>query len=118
MIQAAFKDTMADIERQMEARVRGKDDEGFQRDEDRVTGNLVYAAFTHRVTRPVGGSLIRTTTFTPSSLTPRTMKSRRAGRQSRNIKRDAPFYEAAFNARLGKSLVSRRIRNPPDGSQL
>ena len=30
MIQAAFEETMADIERRMEARVRGKDEDGFQ----------------------------------------------------------------------------------------
>src|SRR5260370_9053356 len=107
MIQAAFKETMADIERRMEARVRGKDDEGFLRDEDRVTGNLVYAAFTHRVTRPVDGvpdphyhihAFVFNATFDE-------LEARWKAGQFGNIKRDAPFYEAAFNARLAKSLV-------------
>ena len=107
MIQAAFKETMADIERRMEARVRGKDDDGFQRDEDRVTGNLLYAAFTHRVTRPVDGvpdphyhihAFVFNATYDE-------LEARWKAGQFGNIKRDAPFYEAAFNARLAKELV-------------
>src|SRR5215472_751423 len=53
MIQSAFKETMEDVERRMEGRVRGKDEDGFLRDDDRITGILVYSAFTHTVTRPV-----------------------------------------------------------------
>ena len=107
MIQTAFKETMGDIERRMEARVRGKDEEGLARDEDRVTGNLVYAAFTHRVTRPVDGvpdphyhihAFVFNATY--DEFEPRW----KAG-QFGNVKRDAPFYEAAFNARLAKSLA-------------
>jgi hypothetical protein len=41
------------VEARMETRVRGKRAEG--RDHDRITGNLVYAAFTHTVTRPIDG---------------------------------------------------------------
>ncbi|MFY9984531.1 MAG: MobF family relaxase [Chthoniobacterales bacterium] len=107
MIQASFKETMTDIERRMEARVRGKDDEGFLGDEDRVTGNLLYAAFTHRVTRPVDGvpdphyhihAFVFNATYDE-------VEARWKAGQFGNIKRDAPFYEAAFNARLAKSLV-------------
>src|SRR6202007_429816 len=107
MIQSAFKETMADIERRMEGRVRGKDEEGFLRDEDRVTGNLIYTAFTHTVTRPVGGvpdphyhihAFVFNATYDE-------VEARWKAGQFGNIKRDAPFYEAAFNARLGKSLL-------------
>jgi conjugative relaxase-like TrwC/TraI family protein len=107
MIQSAFKGTMADIERRMEGRVRGKDEEGFLRDEDRVTGNLIYTAFTHTVTRPVGGvpdphyhihAFVFNATYDE-------IEARWKAGQFGNIKRDAPFYEAAFNARLGKALV-------------
>jgi conjugative relaxase-like TrwC/TraI family protein len=106
MIHAAFKETMADIERRMEARVRGKDDDGLARDEDRVTGNLVYGAFTHRVTRPVDGvpdphyhihAFVFNATYDE-------IEARWKAGQFGNIKRDAPFYEAAFNARLAKEL--------------
>jgi conjugative relaxase-like TrwC/TraI family protein len=107
MIQSAFKETMADIERRMEGRLRGKDEEGFLRDEDRVTGNLIYTAFTHTVTRPVGGipdphyhihAFVFNATYDE-------VEARWKAGQFGNIKRDAPFYEAAFNARLGKSLL-------------
>jgi conjugative relaxase-like TrwC/TraI family protein len=107
MIQSAFKETMADIERRMEGRVRGKDEDGLLRDEDRVTGNLIYTAFTHTVTRPVGGvpdphyhihAFVFNATYDE-------IEARWKAGQFGNIKRDAPFYEAAFNARLGKSLV-------------
>ena len=91
----------------MEGRVRGKDEAGLLRDEDRVTGNLIYTAFTHTVTRPVGGipdphyhihAFVFNATYDE-------VEARWKAGQFGNIKRDAPFYEAAFNARLGKSLV-------------
>ena len=91
----------------MEGRVRGKDEDGLLRDEDRVTGNLIYTAFTHTVTRPVGGipdphyhihAFVFNATYDE-------VEARWKAGQFGNIKRDAPFYEAAFNARLGKSLV-------------
>jgi conjugative relaxase-like TrwC/TraI family protein len=107
MIQSAFKETMEDIERRMEGRVRGKDEDGLLRDEDRVTGNLVYSAFTHTVSRPVGGipdphyhihAFVFNATYDE-------IEQRWKAGQFGNIKRDAPFYEAAFNARLAKALV-------------
>jgi conjugative relaxase-like TrwC/TraI family protein len=107
MIQIAFRETMRDIERRMEGRVRGKDEDGFLKDDDRVTGNLIYAAFTHTVTRPVGGipdphyhihAFVFNATYDE-------VEARWKAGQLGNIKRDAPFYEAAFNARLAKSLV-------------
>ena len=50
MIQDAFRETMSDVEARIECRVRKN---GAQ--EDRVTGNLVYASFVHRETRPIDG---------------------------------------------------------------
>ena len=107
MIQEAFKGTMTDIERRMEGRVRGKGEDGLERDGDRLTGNLIYSAFTHTVTRPVGGipdphyhihAFVFNATYDE-------VEGRWKAGQFGNIKRDAPFYEAAFNARLAKSLV-------------
>ena len=54
MIQEAFKETMADAENRMEARVRVGD-----QDDNRTVANMVYAAFVHRETRPIGGYQIR-----------------------------------------------------------
>ena len=41
---------MADAENRMEARVRMGD-----QDDNRTVANMVYAAFVHRETRPIGG---------------------------------------------------------------
>jgi hypothetical protein len=46
---------MADIESRMETRVRGKGENGEERDYNRTTRNLVYASFVHTVTRPIDG---------------------------------------------------------------
>lgn len=55
LIHEAFKETMSDLEASMETRVRGKDENGLQRYENRTTGNMVYASFVHKETRPVKG---------------------------------------------------------------
>jgi conjugative relaxase-like TrwC/TraI family protein len=102
MVQESFKETMADVEGRMETRVRV----GGQ-DADRVTGNLVYAWFVHRETRPIDGmpdphfhihAYVFNATFDAEE------KRWKAG-QFMNIKGDAPFYEAAFNARLASKLL-------------
>jgi len=51
MINEAFRETLVDVEARMETRVRDPDGEGNQRHENRTTGNMVYAAFVHTVTR-------------------------------------------------------------------
>src|ERR1700756_1530706 len=107
MIQEAFKETMADIERRMEGRLRGKDEEGLDRDGDRVTGNLIYSAFTHTVTRPVGGipdPHYHIHAFVFNATFDQVEGVWKAG-QFVNAKRNAAFYEAAFNARLATKLV-------------
>ena len=55
MIREAFRETMVDVEARMETRVRGADEGGNHRDENRTTGNLVHAAFVHTVSRPIDG---------------------------------------------------------------
>jgi conjugative relaxase-like TrwC/TraI family protein len=50
MIEESFKETMSDIESRMETRVRVNG-----QDADRTTGNMVYAWFVHRETRPIDG---------------------------------------------------------------
>ena len=44
MINEAFRETMVDVEARMETRVRGADEQASQRNENRITGNIVYAA--------------------------------------------------------------------------
>ena len=98
---------MADIESRMEARVRGKGDDGTDRDYNRTTGNLVYASFVHTVTRPIDGIPdphyhIHGFTF---NATFDSEENRWKAGQFMNLKADAPFYEAAFNARLAGKLI-------------
>jgi conjugative relaxase-like TrwC/TraI family protein len=60
MIGEAFRETMVDVEARMETQVRGADEGGIQRGENRITGNILYAAFVHTVSRPIDGSPDRT----------------------------------------------------------
>lgn len=93
----AIKETMADIEGEMKARVRTGG-----ADHDRVTGNMVWGAFEHQVTRPVGGVpdphlhvhvYAMNLTFDPD-------ESRWKAGQFGDIKKDAPYWQAVFNSRL------------------
>ena len=96
---------MLDIENRMETRVRGKGEDGQVRNEERITGNLVYASFVHTETRPIDGipdphyhAFTFNATFDPE-------EERWKAGEFGNIKRDAPFYEAAFHARLAEKLL-------------
>ncbi|HVX09904.1 MAG TPA: MobF family relaxase [Pirellulales bacterium] len=101
----AFRDamhgTMQDIEKEMQTRVR-KDG----RNEDRVTGNLVWGEHVHVTARPVddipdphlhGHCFVFNTTWDE------TEQAWKAG-QFRNIVRDAPYFEAVFHSRLAHRL--------------
>jgi hypothetical protein len=75
--------------------------------EDRVSGNLVYASFVHRETRPIDGIPdphyhIHALTF--NCTFDETEQAWKAG-QFVNAKRNAPFYEASFHARLAQKLM-------------
>jgi conjugative relaxase-like TrwC/TraI family protein len=107
MISEAFGETMVDVEAWMETRVRGTDEEGNPRHENRTTGNMVYAAFVHTVTRPIDGipdphyhihGCVFNATFDQ-------VEGRWKAGQFMNLKADAPFFEAAFNARLADKLL-------------
>ncbi|MGA8656625.1 MAG: relaxase domain-containing protein [Chthoniobacterales bacterium] len=73
----------------------------------RITGNLVCASFVHTVTRPIDGipdphyhihGFVFNATFDAQ-------ENRWKAGQFMNLKADAPFYEAAFNARLASKLI-------------
>lgn len=101
----AFRDavegTMKDIEEEMATRVRkgGKN-------ENRTTGNLVGGVYTHLTSRPVDGIpdmhlhshvVVFNTTFDNHE------EKWKAG-QFRELKRDAPYFEAVFHSRLTHRL--------------
>ena len=98
---ASVHDTMRDIEAEMKARVRKGG-----RNEERVTGNLAYAEFVHFTSRPVDGlpdpqlhahCFVFNATYDPEE------GAWKAG-QFRDLKRDAPYWQAAFRVRLVNRL--------------
>lgn len=93
--------TMRDIETEAKARVRRGG-----RNEDRVTGNLVWGEFVHLTARPENGTpdphlhahaYVANATFDAQE---NCWKAFQCG----DIKRDAPYFEAVFHARLARKL--------------
>jgi len=107
MIHESFRETMIDIESRMETRVRGRGGKGEERDYNRTTGNLIYASFIHTVTRPIDG--VPDPHYHVHGFTFNATFDEHEGRwkagQFMNVKTDAPFYEAAFDARLAIKLL-------------
>jgi conjugative relaxase-like TrwC/TraI family protein len=97
----AVDETMREMEAEMKTRVR-KD---FQ-DKNRTTGNMVWAEFIHTTSRPVDGipdpqlhahCFVFNTTFDPE-------EERWKAGQFRELKRDAPYFQATFRVRLANRL--------------
>ena len=104
-IMAAFRDavdeTMREIEAEMKTRVRMD----FQ-DSDRTTGNMVWAEFIHTTSRPVGGvpdPQLHAHVFVFNTTWDQKESRWKAG-QFRELKRDAPYFQAAFRVRLANKL--------------
>ncbi|MFM7130448.1 MAG: MobF family relaxase, partial [bacterium] len=97
----AVDETMREIESEMQTRVRTAG-----RDENRPTGNLIWAEFIHTTSRPVDGVpdphlhahlFVFNTTYDDK-------ENRWKAGQFREIKRDAPYFQAAFRVRLANKL--------------
>jgi len=100
--ESSVKETMADMEGAMMARVRARG-----ADEDRVTSNMVWAGFTHRTTRPVDGAPdpqlhCHATVF---NATYDTEEGKWKAAQFSNLVRDKGYYQAAFHSRLAGKLA-------------
>lgn len=102
----AFRDavhaTMQDIEAEMQTRVRSKD-----RDEDRVTGNLVWGEYVHTTGRPVDGvpdPQLHSHCFAFNCTWDEHEQRWKAG-QFAGVKRDGPYFEALFLSRFAKLLT-------------
>ena len=99
---AAVDETMReDIEPEMKTRVRrgGKN-------EERVTGNMVWAEFIHTTSRPVGGvpdPQVHAHVFC-ANVTHCDAENRWKAGQFRDLKASAPLYQAAFRVRLANKL--------------
>jgi conjugative relaxase-like TrwC/TraI family protein len=98
---SAVDETMREMEAEMKTRVRmgGKD-------EDRVTGNMAWAEFIHTTSRPVDGlpdPQLHAHVFVFNTTFDEEEKRWKAG-QFRELKRDAPYFQAAFRVRLANKL--------------
>lgn len=97
----SVRDTMREMETAMQTRVRSAG-----RSEDRATANMAWAEFVHFTARPVRGvpdPHLHAHCFTFNATLDREEGKIKAG-QFGSIKRDAPYYEAGFHARLAGRL--------------
>jgi conjugative relaxase-like TrwC/TraI family protein len=107
LVLQAFEETMVDIEAEMKTRIRGRDQSGRQRDTERLTGNLAYAAFAHEVSRPVDGvpdPHFHIHCYVLNATYDEVEQRWKAG-FFRDLKRDAPYWEAAFHSRVAEKLI-------------
>ena len=98
---SAVDETMREIEAEMKTRVR-KDGQ----DTDRTTGNMVWAEFIHTTSRPVDGvpdPQLHAHVFVFNTTWDEEEHRWKAG-QFRELKRDAPYFQAAFRVRLAGKL--------------
>ena len=103
----AVDDTMRDIEAEMKTRVRRNG-----RSENRETGNALWATFYHFTGRPVDGvpdPQMHAHCFVFNTTFDSTEQRWKAG-QFRDLKRDAPFWQAAFRTRLANHLLAQGYR--------
>ena len=99
---SAVTQTMREIEIESKTRVRQNG-----ADENRVTGNLVWAEFVHFTARPVNGlpdPHLHAHCYVFNTTWDETEKKWKAG-QFRDLKADAPYFEAAFHARFAKQVA-------------
>ena len=98
---SAVDETMREMEAEMKTRVRMG-----RMDTDRTTANMVWAEFIHTTSRPVDGVpdpqlhahvFVFNTTWDDA-------ESRWKAGQFRELKRDAPYFQAAFRVRLANRL--------------
>jgi conjugative relaxase-like TrwC/TraI family protein len=97
----SVSETMNEIEAEMKTRVRKRGAEY-----DRETGNMVYAEFTHFTARPVDGipdPHLHSHVYAFNVTKDETENRWKAG-QFGDLKRDATYFEAAFDARLAYKL--------------
>ena len=98
---SSVDETMRELESEMKTRVR----KGRQ-DVDRTTGNMAWAEFIHTTSRPVDGlpdPQLHAHVFVFNSTFDDEEKRWKAG-QFRELKRDAPYFQAGFRVRLANKL--------------
>ena len=104
---AAVDETMREMEAEMKTRIRT----GGQ-DTDRTTGNMVWAEFIHTTSRPVDGMpdpQLHAHVFVFNTTWDEEERRWKAG-QFRELKRDAPYFQAAFRVRLAGQAPGLGLR--------
>jgi conjugative relaxase-like TrwC/TraI family protein len=109
----SVNDTMREMEAAMMARVRTKG-----ADEDRVTGNMVWAGFVHRTTRPIDGvpdpqMHCHATVF---NATYDAEEDKWKAAQFSNLVRDKGYHQAEFHSRLAQKLADLGYGIERDGN--
>ena len=106
--QAGVQQTMLDIEKDAQTRVRKNGN-----DEDRLTGELIWADFIHQTARPVDGIVpdphLHCHSFVFNVTWDQVENQFKAG-QFRDIKRDMPYYQARFHKILSDKLIGLGYR--------
>jgi conjugative relaxase-like TrwC/TraI family protein len=100
-LRSAVGDTMRELEAEMKTRVRMG---GVQ--EERTTSNMVWAEFIHKTARPVDGKPdphLHAHCYAMNATYDAVEERWKAG-QFRDLKRDAPYFEAAFHSRLANNI--------------
>ncbi len=104
-IMDAFRGSVRQTMQELEAEARVRVRKGGQ-DAERTTGNLVWAEFIHLTSRPVGGipdPHLHAHCFVMNASFDGVENAWKAA-QFRNLMRDAPYFEAAFHARLSRKV--------------
>jgi conjugative relaxase-like TrwC/TraI family protein len=99
----SVRETMQELEVEMQTRVRQN-----KKDEDRMTGNMVWAEFVHFTARPAEENLVpdphlHSHCYVFNATHDPEENKWKAG-QFGAIKKDAPYYEAVFHARMANRL--------------
>jgi conjugative relaxase-like TrwC/TraI family protein len=105
-IRDAFRDSVQETMRELEAEAKTRVRRGGA-DSNRTTGNLVWATFYHSTSRPEDGvpdPQLHAHCFTFNSTWDPEEKQWKAA-QFQDLRRDAPYWEAAFQQRLATRLV-------------
>ena len=101
----AFRDAVDGTMHDMEAEMPHACSKGG-RNENRTTGNMAWGEFVHLTSRPVDGvpdPLLHAHCFVFNATFDAAEHRWKAG-QFRDLKRDAPYFEAVFNSRFAHSL--------------
>ncbi|MBO0950597.1 MobF family relaxase [Fibrella forsythiae] len=116
--QASVQETMQAIEEDAQTRVRKQG-----KDEDRLTGELIWTDFIHQTARPVDGIVpdphLHAHCFVFNVTWDAVENEFKAG-QFRDIKRDMPYYQARFHKILSDKLITLgyRIRRTPTAFEI